>query len=240
MNEQSLIKFLAIVKRFRKFPPKVNLPQLEIRLFQILEHLTIEEIGIACLAFFECNQAIRNVDLVGKISERLMFSPHTTDDKTVGSILKTIRKSSTDAGHYPRQVLELQPNLYNRIDQWGLKVLMQLVSVNSNLLYFHLPTVERTIEKFLNRLSEARLKDVERVAMAMAIGCHSSSNGNTFWKLLEEEFTKDFRYPEICKYPHSFVSLVNYAVIANVYPEKLFRIALSQDFVENSKSKPVS
>lgn len=236
MTPQELVIYLSIVKLFRKFPHEVDMHKLEQRLHEVVNNLSIEDLGLACLAFFECNKEMRNLDLIIELTKRLVASPKTTDEKTVGSMLKIFRKSSMDSSIHVKEVLDLQSRLYNRIDEWGPKVLMQLVAVSSNLLFFHHPTIERVIERFLKIMDQARLKDVERLAMAIAISCHFTPNSQHFWNEIEKEFTKEERLQEIFRYPHSFTSLVAYAVNANRFPEELLRIALSPKFVENAES----
>ena len=235
MKPQELVSYLTIVKQFRKFPDTIDKEKLETRIYEIFRNLSIEDLGIICLAFFECNLGFRNQKLVGQMAERLVASAASTDEKTVGSMLKLFRKSTNDTSNYAKQVLDLQPKLLNHISEWGPKVLMQLVAVGSNLLYFHPPTIESVLEKFLTCMNEARLKDVERLAMAIAISCHQSPNSNRFWGVLESEFTREERRQEISQYPNALISLVNYAVVTNQYLENLLKLVLHPDFVKCAK-----
>lgn len=238
MSPKELIIYLVVCKHFRSFPSRIDKDKLELCLYQAIEKLSIEDLGLACLAFFECNQAICNNELIISLIQRLISSPTSTDERTVGSMLKAFRKCSSDSrsSFVRKAIVSVQSRLYDRIDNWGPKVLMQLVAVGSNLLYFHHPTIHRVIEKFLISMQQARLKDVERLAMAIAISCHQSSQSETFWAKVENEFAKLERSDEISRFPSSFISLVNYFVIANRYPEKLLRIVFNPNALENAKS----
>ena len=236
MTPQELVMYLTILKQFRKFPKTIKKMQIEHRISEVLDSLSIEDLGIVCLAFFECNESIENIELVGRLVERLLTSASSTDDKTVGSMLKLFRKSSSDPGNFAKQVLDIQPILCNLVPNWNLKVLIQLVAVGGSLLFYHPVTIERVTQKFLSHMKEARLKDLERLSMVIAMSTHNSPITDLFWDALEEELTKEERKNELSQYPHSFISLTNYAVIANHYPEQLLQIALSPDFVKKSKS----
>lgn len=236
MSSQELIMYLVILKQFRRFPRKINKADIEIRLNEVLDNVSIEDLGLACLAFFECNEAVQNTELVGRLVERLLIDANSTDEKTVGSMLKLFRRSSTDSGNFAKQVLDIQPRLCDLVHRWNPKVLIQLIAVGSNILFFHHATIERVARKILTCLNEARLKDLERLAMAIAISCHQSPSGNSFWDGLEKELTTVERQNEIYQYPNAFISLVSYAIIANRYLEQLLRIALNPDFVEIAKN----
>ena len=236
MTPQELVMYLTILKQFRRFPKTIKKMQIEHRISEVLDSLSIEDLGIVCLAFFECNESIENIELVGRLVERLLTSASSTDDKTVGSMLKLFRKSSSDPGNFAKQVLDIQPILCNLVPNWNLKVLIQLVAVGGSLLFYHPVTIERVTQKFLSHMKEARLKDLERLSMVIAMSTHNSPITDLFWDALEEELTKEERKNELSQYPHSFISLTNYAVIANHYPEQLLQIALSPDFVKKSKS----
>ncbi|KZS04494.1 putative FAST kinase domain-containing protein [Daphnia magna] len=174
MSSQELIMYLVILKQFRRFPRKINKADIEIRLNEVLDNVSIEDLGLACLAFFECNEAVQNTELVGRLVERLLIDANSTDEKTVGSMLKLFRRSSTDSGNFAKQVLDIQPRLCDLVHRWNPKVLIQLIAVGSNILFFHHATIERVARKILTCLNEARLKDLERLAMAIAISCHQS------------------------------------------------------------------
>ncbi|XP_059351090.1 uncharacterized protein LOC130687697 [Daphnia carinata] len=174
MSSQELVMYLVILKQFRRFPRKINKVDIEIRLNEVLDNVSIEDLGLACLAFFECNEAVQNTELVGRLVERLLSDATSTDEKTVGSMLKLFRRSSTDSGNFAKQVLDIQPRLCDLVHRWNSKVLIQLIAVGSNLLFFHHTTIEEVAKKILTCLSEARLKDLERLAMAIAISCHQS------------------------------------------------------------------
>jgi hypothetical protein len=236
MTPQELVKYLVILKQFRKFPKTVNKIHIENRLSKVLDSLSIEDLGLVCSAFFECNEAIKNLELVGRLVERLLIGASSTDDKTVGSMLKLFRRSSSDPGHYAKQVLDIQPMLCNLVPNWNLKVLIQLAAVCSSLLFYHPVTIELVTQKFLICMKEARLKDLERLSMVIAMSTYHSPSIDLFWDALGKEFAGKERQNEIYQYPHSFISLTNYAVVANHYSEQLLRIALSPDFIIQSKS----
>ncbi|KAI9557479.1 hypothetical protein GHT06_017307 [Daphnia sinensis] len=174
MSSQELVMYLVILKQFRRFPGNINKADIEIRLNEVLDDISIEDLGLACLAFFECNEAVKNTELVGRLVERLLTDAKSADEKTVGSMLKLFRRSSTDSGNFAKQVLDIQPRLCDLVHRWNPKVLIQLIAVGSNLLFFHHTTIERVAKKILTCLNEARLKDLERLAMAIAISCHLS------------------------------------------------------------------
>lgn len=237
MTSQELVMYLVILKQFRRFPKRISIADIENRLSEVLDNLSTEDLGLVCLAFFECNEAIKNTDLVGRLVERLLTSASSADEKTVGSMLKLFRRSSLDPANFAKQILGIQPRLCDLVHLWNPKVLIQLIAVGSNVLHFHHTTIERVTQKFLTCMNEARLKDVERLAMAIAISCHQSPSGNLFWDVIEKEFTTAGRRYEIHRYPNAFISLVNYAIIANHYSEQLVRMALNPDFVGIAKSK---
>lgn len=234
LNAQELLVFLLAVRRGRSFPQKLDRDLLEKRLSDFLEEFTLSELGIVCACFFESKQGIRNVQLIDRLVEKLVDNVDRMDERTIGSMLKLFRKSSFDSTNYSKGVLELQRTLLPHVTKWGPMVLIQLASVGTSLLYFDHSTIEKVTQKLMDCMQTARVKDLERLAMVTAIACHRTPTVQQFWDLVELELVKSERKDEIHQYAYSFISLVSYAIMSNVYTEKLVRMALDPEIVQSA------
>jgi hypothetical protein len=86
-------------------------------------------------------------------------------------------------------------------------------------------------------MEKARLKDLERLCMALAVSTHRTTKTSQFWTLVASELMKKKRYEEICRFPRSFISLVSYSVMANHYSDELINFALQKTTIQAASSK---
>ena len=88
-------------------------------------------------------------------------------------------------------------------------------------------------------MENARLKDLERLSMALAVSTHRTTKTGQFWTLVASELMRKNRYEEIRQFPRSFISLVAYSVMANHYCDELINLALKKTTIQSASSNVI-
>lgn len=89
LSPHHLVQLLFLLNVCRK--PPVNMYELEYRLEQCLDDLTINELGVATLGFFKTRTPIRSAQMLGNIMRKTISEIEIADSVSIGGIAKLIR-----------------------------------------------------------------------------------------------------------------------------------------------------
>jgi len=89
LSPQQLIQILFFLNIYRK--PPINMYELEYRLEQCMDELSINEIAIAALGFFKTSTKIRNEDFLNHIIQRTIAEIDMVHTVSIGGIVKLVR-----------------------------------------------------------------------------------------------------------------------------------------------------
>lgn len=89
LSPQQLVQVLFFLNIYRKLP--INMYELEYRLQQCIDDLSINELAIAMLGFFKTSTKIRNKDLVNYIIQRTTAEIDVVDTVSIAGIIKLVR-----------------------------------------------------------------------------------------------------------------------------------------------------
>lgn len=89
LSPQQLVQVLFFLNIQRKLP--INMYELEYRLQQCIDDLSINELAVAMLGFFKTSTKIRNKDLVNYIIRRTTTEIDAMDTMSIAGIIKLVR-----------------------------------------------------------------------------------------------------------------------------------------------------
>jgi len=89
LNNHQLVQVLFFLNICRK--PSINMYELEYRLEQCLDELSVNELGVSLLGFFKTGTPIRNASLLRRIMRKTITNIEFVDSVSIGAILKLIR-----------------------------------------------------------------------------------------------------------------------------------------------------
>jgi len=89
LDNHQLVQILFFLNVCRK--PPINMYELEYRLEQCLDELSINELGISLLGFFKTGTPIRSANLLRRIMKKTIANIEFVDSISIGAILKLIR-----------------------------------------------------------------------------------------------------------------------------------------------------
>lgn len=89
LDRHYLVQILFLLNVCRK--PPINMYELEYRLEQCLDDLSINEIGVASLGFFKTGSKIRSISLLRRIMRKTIANMDAIDTSSIAAIMKLIR-----------------------------------------------------------------------------------------------------------------------------------------------------
>lgn len=89
LSSHHLVQILFFLSIYRK--PPINMYELEFRLEQCMDELSINELAIATLGFFKTSTKIRSKDFLNRIIQRTVEEIDLIDSVSIGNLIKVIR-----------------------------------------------------------------------------------------------------------------------------------------------------
>ncbi|XP_067641278.1 FAST kinase domain-containing protein 5, mitochondrial isoform X2 [Eurosta solidaginis] len=207
----------------------------EVRLLNYVDSMSLQELGVMSMGFFKTQTPIRNPELLVKLFTRLEAELNTVDDITLVAIIKVLRYSSK-LQQVPH-ILRLLELLQAQVPRISLLSCLHVALFGVELQCCHDGVLELVLHRFNREIDMARLKDMERICLAMGVFNYRGSSGvveELCSKILEQLETK---IDEIMSYPRAFVCCLHYLVLCGHYKEEMISSVLDERFIEHAYDK---
>ncbi|KAL0102099.1 hypothetical protein PUN28_018564 [Cardiocondyla obscurior] len=228
LNPQELVQVLFFLNICRR--PPINMYELEYRLEQCIDDLSINEVAIAALGFFKTSTKIKSIDLVKNIIQRTINEIDVVDTVSIAAIVKLVRFSMTlaESKLFSQLINVLTP--YE--PKYTLMTLAHIAQACGRSAIYEKELVDKIIKRLNKEIKFARLKDFERFLYAFCI-FNIDSNNNIYQKVIKElSATWDTtRESEIKRFPHAVSRIMGYLATQNVYPINLIKRVMDPVFV---------
>ncbi|XP_061393204.1 FAST kinase domain-containing protein 5, mitochondrial-like [Musca vetustissima] len=205
----------------------------EVNLAKCAKDMTLGELGVMSMGFFKTQTPIRNPELINYIYERLMQELDTVDEITFVAILKALRYSSK----LPQ--VDIMMKLLDKIsaekfDDMNLLTSLHVALLGCELQCCHEEIVEKILNKFHNEMSNTRLKDLERISLAVAL--FNIKTPNKIEDLLCQKILESLkgRIDEIMKHPKCFTNCLHYLTLRGFYDKEMLSVALDRRFLKHA------
>ncbi|XP_055371553.1 uncharacterized protein LOC129605677 [Condylostylus longicornis] len=214
--------------------PLIEMFDYEIAWKKHFNEMTIEEISIMSMGFFKTKTKIRSPELADKIYERLINELENVINKPIClvNILKILRYSS---GIPQRDIMNhLLEKLCPFIDNFQLVTCLHIALLGCDMQQCHDKCIELIMNRFNRDITEARLKDLERITHAMSLYNISDSSGvkNELCQKIMEEIPK--RINEIVLHPQCFAACLHYMTLCGHHNEDFINIVLDQRYMRHA------
>ncbi|KAK7082600.1 hypothetical protein SK128_025523 [Halocaridina rubra] len=224
MEPSQLVQYLFYANLSRKLIPLIVMNDLEKRLTEVLQHVSIEELGVIAMGFFKTQTFLKNEQLIEYIIKKTKQNLEFVSDASLCAILKILRKSVP--GTQWKSLEGLLDSLLPHIPRLNHMCLLQVALLGNNLLVFHQGAVNAIALRFYKELKFLRLKDLERMTFALMLYSYVPPSCPDFFVKIAEELRQPERISEINLYPKCFVSCIVYLVTMGLYPPDLISAAL--------------
>uniref|UniRef100_W8BT31 FAST kinase domain-containing protein 5 n=1 Tax=Ceratitis capitata TaxID=7213 RepID=W8BT31_CERCA len=204
----------------------------EVNLARHIDNMSLQELGVMAMGFFKTQTPIRNPELLDHLFKRLIANIETVEDITLVSILKVLRYSSK-LPQVP-QMMELMDTLQTQISRLSLMSCLHVALFGVELQCCHDGVLELVLQRFNDEIENARLKDMERICLAISVFNYRSPTGveqelcAKIMKLLET------KVDEILKYPRCFVCCLHYLTLCGYHNEEMLTSVLDARFIAHA------
>lgn len=224
-SRSQLVQTMFYINITRSMPSEYQF-QIESRLCRVLDQLSIDELGIVCMAFFKTKTEISSVRLRASLVKRLNKDFLKARQEMLGSILKCLRFSLQSSEH--SMIVEVYNRLEPHVHKFSSLATVAFMSMGSKTNTLHRSALLSCSRCLMSQLHCLRLKDIER--MLMCLFKFNVSMSIAELDTIVAELEKVERYREFDAHPLSFIALVNYLCFFQCYSASLiqaaYRIAL--------------
>lgn len=224
MEPTQLVQYLFYANLSRKLEPFIVMRELEKRLTEVLEHVSIEELGVIAMGFFKTQTFLKSEKLIDAIIDKTQENLEFVSDASLCAILKILRKSVP--GTRWKSLHNLLESLKPQLPRLNHMCLLQVALVGNNLLVFHGDVINAIAARFASEVKSLRLKDIERITFALMLYNFIPPDCPDIFVKIAEELRQKERISEINMYPKSFVSCVVYLVNMGIFALDLISAAL--------------
>ncbi|CAL8110514.1 unnamed protein product [Orchesella dallaii] len=225
LSKEHFVRFMFCLNLNRDMPANSIPYDLEYRLHKIGDQLTAEEVVIIAMAFFKTQTHIRDPDVMRKLMRIAMQSSDSLDSISVAAISKFTRFcADSKTGE---TVWELQEKFIPEIPKLSIPACTHLALTGTNSLSPNKELIQRVIKRVEENMEEARLKELERIALAMTM---FNADCDKLCNKIAEELQKPERADEIRKYGRCLPAILHYLSIRNIFLPDLISMCLSKEF----------
>ncbi|XP_034481785.1 FAST kinase domain-containing protein 5, mitochondrial [Drosophila innubila] len=226
---EQLVQSMFLCNLLRR--PVFEMFDFELNLANCVQQMTLQELGVMAMGFFKTQTQIRNPELLQQIYTRLEAQLDSVEDITLVALLKILRYSSklpqVDA------LQQLLAALHSQVDRVSLLTCLHMALLGCELQTCNDALVERILLRFEHELEAARLKDLERICLVIALFNLNTASGveARLCQRLPQMLRQ--RIDEILRYPRCYSNCLHFLSMRNVYDVELLSVALDPRFVRH-------
>ncbi|XP_033171937.1 FAST kinase domain-containing protein 5, mitochondrial [Drosophila mauritiana] len=212
--------------------PVFEMFDFELNLARCVDQMTLPELGVMAMGFFKTQTPIRNPELLTQLYQRLDSELDTVEDIVLVALLKVLRYSSKLPQVEPlKQMLSA---LESQVDRVSLLTCLHMALLGCELQTCNDALVERILLRFERELETARLKDMERICLVMALFNITTKSGVE--RRLAERLPDLLRQrmEEILRHPRCFSNCLQFLTMRGVYDLELLGVALEPRFLKHA------
>ncbi|EZA53791.1 hypothetical protein DMN91_012094 [Ooceraea biroi] len=231
LDHNQLVQVLFFLNVCRK--PPINMYELEYRLEQCLDELSINEMGVALLGFFKTGTRIRSTSLLRRIIKKTIATVESIDSMSLGAILKLIRYSM-QLTEIPL-LQELLSSLIPQVPRFKLMTLTHVAHACAKVALVNEELMDKIIKRLNSEIKTARLKDIERLVYVFA-NLNIDPNNSVYENVINELRTTwdTSRAREISLFSQTASRILGYLAVLNIYPIDLIKRIMMPEFISNT------
>ncbi|XP_017002344.2 FAST kinase domain-containing protein 5, mitochondrial [Drosophila takahashii] len=210
--------------------PVFEMFDFELNLARCVDEMSLSELGVMAMGFFKTQTPIRNPELLTQIYQRLGNELETVEDIPLVALLKVLRYSSK----LPQveQLKRLLDALESQVERVSLLTCLHMALLGCELQTCNDELVERILLRFERELESARLKDIERICLVMALfNISTSSKVETRLAARLPNLLRQ-RMEEILRHPRCYTNCLQFLTMRGVCDLELLGVALEPRLVQ--------
>ncbi|GJQ85365.1 hypothetical protein Trydic_g10139 [Trypoxylus dichotomus] len=209
-----------------------------------LKDLTVDEMAIIAMGFFKTQTKIKLASILNRMLELVIENSETIHEISLAAILKIIRFSQNN--QTIDNILKMLDKISVEVPRLSYLCATHAILTGTSLQIFHEPILkavtQKTVEQICNP-ENVRLKDIERVLLAVTMFDYDPQTKPDFYDAVYKELHAEQRDPEKILHPKCLPMALGFLSIRNMYSPKLMNDLLKPEFTfkvygKNSKLYP--
>ncbi|XP_050428140.1 FAST kinase domain-containing protein 5, mitochondrial [Adelges cooleyi] len=237
LTPKQLVQMMFYANTSRKFISTLPMYDIEHELNSYFDDFNVKELGIIALGFFKTQTPIRNPDIIEKMYSSVLSNMSQINSVELAAFLKIFRYCSKPINHISMR--KLMNVLVDQIDYVNLLCCVHMALLGTNLLMKHDELLNKVSQRLVNEVSKTRIKDLERVTLALTMLNHNPKTNPCIFDVVVKELRNN-RETEIDNYCRPYVFTLSYLATNNVYPYDCISKALSVEFLHKCFGKKLN
>ncbi|XP_068158918.1 FAST kinase domain-containing protein 5, mitochondrial [Drosophila tropicalis] len=227
---EQLVQSMFLCNLLRR--PVFEMFDFEMNLARCVNDMTLQELGVMAMGFFKTQTPIRNPELLAQLYTRLEAELDTVEDITLVAMLKVLRYSSklpqVEALH------RLLRSLQSQVERVSLLTCLHMALLGCELQTCNDELIEKILLRFERQLDETRLKDMERICLAMGLFNFTSSS-QVEQRLIQRlpQLLRE-RLDEIVRHPRCFTNCLQFISMRGIHDLELLEVAMEPRFIRHT------
>ncbi|XP_047989383.1 uncharacterized protein LOC125228756 [Leguminivora glycinivorella] len=233
LTPQQLVQTMFYISANRKSPHDMH--NLEVHLENNFAEFSLDELAIMSMGFFKSKTPIRNMALIEKIIDKIVEQSSNVHEVSLAALLKVIRYSMKSDEN--SKIYDLLETLQHEAPRLSIMCKVHIALVGTATLTLHKQCLSKIAESVINSMSQARIKDLERLVFTFGTFNHRPDTKECFFKKVTDELRTVERQAEIRRFGRSYACTVSFLGMLNIYPVDLMDNVLSPEFLLNTYGK---
>ncbi|XP_011297761.1 uncharacterized protein [Fopius arisanus] len=227
MSSDNYPHYMYLLSIGRK--PYINMYELEYRLEAIVEEFNAEELAVIAMGFFKTETSIRNPALSGHIVQKCVDNMNNLDEIFISAVMKMARHS---VHLRDREILRTLLRRFRlRIDDISTASLVHAAHTGATSLVFEKEAMDAIMNKLVEKgLSDARLKDIERLLFCLMIFNYPKEF--PLYELALKELRNPVRTTERQKFAVTYACSLMYLSHVNIYPLDIIGRIMNHEYIK--------
>lgn len=213
---------------------KVNFYEIEFCLKEQKDNLSLQDWARISIGFFRNEKRFKERSLLSEILESMLKNMETINSSQVSSFSQYLRFGYRPFHGSDDLLRKVLIGLGSRVPDLPLINLTQVSYLAAKVLIFEEELMTQILKRFNEKLHEATLKDIERMTYSMAMFNYESSH--PLYRNIVDELWNPNRQQEIENHRKSFVAILKYLALANIYQINLLEKVMESEFMNKAYS----
>ncbi|GLH07066.1 Uncharacterized protein GBIM_12612 [Gryllus bimaculatus] len=231
LTAAQLVQTMFYLNAQRRHAAVAEAFEMEHALESCAERLSLEDLALVAAGYFKTERKIRSERLLGRMVEVAGEGAAAAPDVLLAALMKVMRYSLPLS--MIDQLYAMQGRVLPHVPRFSLMTCTHVVLAGTNAQVLHERLVLAVAERFAREAGAARIKDLERMALALGLfGVAPPPDARPcIFDALQRELRDPARAKELAAYGRCLPRVLYFLSLCGVYPLDLLQRAMHPDYL---------
>ncbi|KAK7868860.1 hypothetical protein R5R35_014187 [Gryllus longicercus] len=232
LTAAQLVQTMFYLNAQRRHAAVAEAFEMEHALESCAERLSLEDLALVAAGYFKTERKIRSERLLGRMVEVAGEGAAAAPDVLLAALMKVMRYSLPLS--MIDQLYAMQERVLPHVPRFSLMTCTHVVLAGTNAQVLHERLVLAVAERFAREAGAARIKDLERMALALGLfGVAPPPDARPcIFEALQRELRDPARAKELAAYGRCLPRVLYFLSLCGVYPLDLLQRAMHPDYLD--------